>query len=386
MQFSKIIGQERVKNRLLDNVRSGRIPHAQLFAGQAGVGKLQLAVAFAQYLACPNRSDVDSCGQCPSCLQFQKLEHPDLHFVFPVLKSDSSTPISDDYIAKFRQLFLQQPYFSLSQWTNFMGAGTKMCYIYEKESQEIVRKLNFKSYSAEYKTMIIWLPEKMFGDVCANKLLKLLEEPPEKTLFILVSEQPEKLLPTIISRVQQIRVPRLTEQEIMQAIKERDSDIDITKALDIAHIAEGSFQKALQILEENEENIMFFNFFKELMRNAYRVQARIGMPDALIELRKWSEQMGEASIGREMRIRFLQYCQRMIRENYVLNLQDKQLNYLTEEERKFSVNFAPYINGNNVEQIMTLFSQAQAQIEQNGTARIIFFDMCLQLVVLIKKR
>ena len=397
MRFSEIIGQQDVKHRLIEAVYENRVPHAQMFIGPSGVGKLQLAVAFAQYLACPNRTETDSCGKCPSCVQYQRLQHPDLHFTFPVMKTGDSTPVSDDFIEQFRTMLIEKQYFDETEWFSYLSANgkknpegkTKVCYIYERESQEIIRKLSLKSYSSEFKTMIIWLPERMYGDVCANKLLKILEEPPEKTLFILVCERPEKLLPTIISRTQQIRVPRLSEDEIVEGLRSRNDDLDLVTAMDLAHIADGSFFKALQLLDETAENQQNFNQFVEMMRNAYAVGQHkdpYKKFQSLKALQLWSNAIGDSMDGREAVIHFLQYCQRMIRENFVLNLNDRQLNYLTSQEREFSVKFAPFITGNNVEDIMQEFATAQKQIEQNGNSKVIFFDMCLKLVVYLKRR
>lgn len=389
MKFSDIIGQDEIKRRLIDCVREQRVPHAQLFTGQSGVGKLQLAVAFAQYLACPNRTETDSCGHCPSCQQYQQLQHPDLHFVFPVLKTGSTTPISDDYINDFRKLLLNQHYFDENEWFSAIsGDEAKVGYIYERESQEIIKKLSFKSYSSEFKVMIIWLPERMYGDVCANKLLKLLEEPPEKTLFILVSERPERLLPTIISRTQQLRIPRLSEQEIAKGLRSINPDAEMTTILNIAHIADGSFFKAKQMLDESAVNQLYLQQFIELMRCAYTIGS-INDPTrkykALSQIRQWSEMMGDKKVGREARIQFLQYCQRMIRENFVLNVHNDKLNYMTTAEKQFSNNFSRFINENNVEDIMSELATVQRQIEQNGNARIIFFDFCLKMIVYIKR-
>ncbi len=397
MKFADIIGQSAIKKRLIDSVLENRVPHAQMFIGPSGVGKLQLAVAYAQYLGCPNRTETDSCGECPSCKQFQKLQHPDLHFVFPVMKLTDSAPVSDDFIEQFRDILLQHRYFDENDWFNYIASNSKsgaegknkVCYIYERESQEIIRKLSLKSYSSEFKTMIIWLPERMYGDVCANKLLKILEEPPEKTLFILICEKPEKLLPTIVSRTQQIRVPRLSEADIIGGIHAIDPNLDSVTIGDIAHIADGSFLKALKMLDENEENQHNLQQFIELMRNAYNVGS-INDPfrkfNALSQMKQWSDKMGDKSESRESRIHFLQFCQHMLRENFILNVQDPQLNYLTTAEKQFSVKFAPFIHANNVEDIMNEFALAQQQIEQNGNAKIIFFDMCLKIIVYLKRK
>ena len=201
MQFKDIIGQESVKRRLRESVREGRVPHAQLFCGPSGVGKLQLAIAYAQYLACPNRTEEDSCGECPSCRQISQLQHPDLHFAFPITTADGlDKPVCDDFLALFRRMVLERGYFDMDDWHGLLndelkGVQTKQLLIYERESSEILRKLSLMSFGEGYKTMIIWLPEKM-NETCANKLLKILEEPPEQTLFVLVSDEPQRLLPT----------------------------------------------------------------------------------------------------------------------------------------------------------------------------------------------
>ena len=239
-----------MKHQLRASVREGRIPHAQLFAGISGIGKLQLALAYAQYLNCPHRTEEDSCGTCPTCLQFQHLQHPDLHFVFPIVKTDAGDTC-DAFLEPWREIILNKHYFNLEEWHEALGVETKQSMIYEKESGEILRKLSLKAYGDGYKVMIIWQPEKMNAD-CANKLLKILEEPAEKTVFLLVSEHPEKLLSTIQSRVQTVRVPRLETETIAAALMQRG--IDATKATDIARIANGSYLAAIHKADETEEN------------------------------------------------------------------------------------------------------------------------------------
>lgn len=382
MQFKDIIGQEEVKSRLRQSVQEGRIPHAQLLWGPSGVGKLQLAIAYAQYIACPHRTGEDSCGECPSCRQFQRLEHPDLHFVFPVFKADSGRDsVCDDFIDKFRNQVLSCGYFDSADWYSAIGAETKQCIIYAAESAEIMRKLSLKAYTGGYKVMIIWLPEKMHP-VCANKLLKLLEEPPEQTLFLLVSEEPDALLPTILSRTQQIKVPRLREREIAEALIQKKG-VEVALAADYAHIANGSYLQALKLLSAKEENRADFTSFVEIMRLAYRVAQRSDY-SALVEIRQWCDTMA-TKMGRERQKRFLQYMQQEVRENFIRNFGVAEANYQTAEERTFSERFAPFINERNVENIVKEIRLAQQQIEQNGNAKIILFDLCLQLMVLLKK-
>lgn len=382
MQFRDIIGQEEVKQQLRQAVRDGRIPHAQLFTGISGVGKLPLALAYAQYIACPNRTDEDSCGTCPTCLQYQKLQHPDLHFAFPIVKGDAGD-VCDDFMDKFRSMILSQPYFDIDDWYRYLGVETKQGMIYEKESGEILRKLSLKSFGDGYKVMIIWLPEKMHV-ACANKLLKLLEEPPIKTVFLLISEQPELLLTTIVSRMQEVRVPRLTEAEIAEVLLRDHSDVSPSLAADIAHMSSGSYLTALKVVDENEGNSQHFNDFVALMRNAWLVGQKKDY-SALLQLRKWSLDMADSNLGREKQKAFLQYAQRQLRENYIYNFHCADMNYQTEAERNFSSKFAPFIHENNVERMMDELSKAEQQIAQNGNAKIIFFDLCLQMIVLVKK-
>ena len=381
MRFCEIVGQEEVKHRLRQSVQEGRVAHAQLFTGISGVGKLALAIAYAQYLACPHRTANDSCGQCASCLQYQKLQHPDLHFAFPIVKSDAGD-VCDDFMDKFRSLVQERHYFDLDDWYRQMGVETKQGMIYEKESAEIMRKLALKSFGNGYKVMIIWLPEKM-NIACANKLLKLLEEPPVQTLFLLVSEHPEQLLSTIISRTQEIRVPRLAEDTIAQALQAYAPHLSMADAHDIAHIANGSYLTALRTVNNSEEDNRFFNDFVALMRNAWLVGQKKDY-SALLQLRKWSLEMSDAKEGREKQKAFLQYAQRQIRENYIYNFHCEQMNYQTANERQFSSRFAPFIHDNNVEKMMNELSKAEQQIAQNGNAKIIFFDLCLQMIVLVK--
>ena len=384
MLFKEIIGQEATKQQLRQAVREGRIPHAQLFTGIAGIGKLQLALAYAQYLNCPNRTEQDSCGTCPTCLQFQRLQHPDLHFAFPIVKTDDYDRC-DDYVDIWRQIILEKHYFDLDDWHKALGVETKQSMIYEKESQEIIRKLSLKPYGNGYKVMIIWQPEKM-NPSSANKLLKLLEEPPAQTVFLLVSEHPEQLLATIQSRVQTIRVPRLPVETITDALIQ--SGIAEDTAADIARIANGSYLAARKKTDESEENKKELNDFIALFRNAYTVGVLRDPQkkyESLKALRKWSLDMADSKVGREKQKHFLQYAQQQVRENYIRNMAQPELNYQLAAEREFSVKFAPFIHDGNVEAIMNQLELAEKQIEQNGNAKIIFFDLCLQMIVLIKK-
>lgn len=371
--FQNVIGQTDAKQKLLHEVHKGRIAHAQLFCGPSGVGKMALALAYARYLCCPNHTPTDACGTCPSCVKWNKLVHPDVHFVFPIVKNaKAKKEICDDYLANWRQLLLESPYFALEHWLDKMGAENGQAIIYAKESDEITRKLSLKSSEGGYKITIVWLPEKMH-EACANKLLKLLEEPPQQTLFLLVSETPEMILPTIQSRTQRFNIPRISDEEIASALQ-REYGIQAQDSETIAHMANGSFLKALATIHLNEENSQYFDLFVSLMRLSYQRKIR--------EMKQWSEQV--ASLGRERQKDFLNYCQHMIRESFIANFHCKEMNYMTRPEQNFTARFAPFVNERNVMGIMHELSEAQIHIEQNVNPRMVFFDFSLKMIVLLK--
>lgn len=372
--FRDVIGQEAAKQRLLQEAGEGRIPHAQLFCGPEGAGKLPLALAYAKYLCCTDPGPEGACGTCPSCVKWNKLVHPDVHFMFPIVKSaKGKKEVCDDYLADWRHLLMNNPYFALPHWLSAMGAENGQALIYARESDEITRKLSLKSVEGGYKITIIWLPEKMH-EACANKLLKLLEEPPEKTLFLLVSEMPEQLLSTILSRTQRFSVPRIAEADIALALRDKYA-VQSADADAIAHMANGSFVKALETISLNEENQLFFDLFVSLMRLAWQRKIR--------ELKQWSEQV--AGLGRERQKNFLDYCQRMIRENFIYNLHQPEMNYLTRPEENFAIRFAPFVNERNVVGIMEELSEAQLHIVQNVNPRMVFFDFALKMIMLLKQ-
>jgi len=385
MLFSKIIGQQDIKNRFIRSVQENRIPHAQLLRGPEGVGKLALAIAYAQYICCENRSQTDSCGLCPSCVKYRKLAHPDLHFVFPIIKPAGKTStVCDDFIVAFRERIIRSPYFSVNDWYAEIGEETKQGIIYSNESQEIIRKLNLKTYESEYKVMIIWLPEKMNTE-CANKLLKILEEPPEKTVFLMVSNLPDEMLTTILSRTQQILIPKLSSDEIAKALLENDEkELTEHDATNIARIANGSYLAALAVLNEDDENKLNFERFVMIMRLAWQVGNKKDHA-SLKTLRKWADDMAAAAIGRERQKKFLSYAQHMTRENFILNLRNKDLNYFASYESDFSQKFSPFINERNVEDIMKEFERAERHIERNVNAKMVFFDLVLKVIMLLKR-
>ncbi|MGC9150165.1 MAG: ATP-binding protein [Microbacter sp.] len=372
MFFHDIIGQELTKQRLRAFVAEDRLPHALLLIGAEGVGILPLALAFAQYVNCTHRTADEACGKCPSCIKFAKLQHPDLHFVFPIIKLNSSkVSICDDFVFSFRKFLLENPYGTPDDWMNELSSD-KQGMIYEAESAEIIRKLNFKTYESEYKIMIIWQPERMHT-ACANKLLKILEEPPEKTLFFLISEQPDLLLPTILSRVQRINVPLIEKEDMSNALQQRFS-LNEQMIRQIVRVANGNFRKALDLIISSDSQKFNFEQFKFFMRNSYKrdVQA----------LKKWSDMMSK--IGREKQKGFFKYMQNMLRENFILNLEMEELNYLNEEEMAFSSKFSVFVNERNIEKMMEETALAEQHIESNVNAKMIFFDLSIQFSRLLK--
>ena len=373
--FRDVVGQEEVKQLLMSSVRGGKMPHALLLTGAEGSGKLPLALALARYLLCQNRSADDACGTCPSCRMMDRLAHPDLHFVFPIVrKKAGKDSVCDDYLPQWREMLERSAYVGLPQWMEKMDAGNQQPQIYVRESDEIQRKLSLKSSQGGYKVMVIWLPEKMNVE-CANKLLKLLEEPPAKTVFLLVSEQPDMLLATIVSRTQRISLHPLADEEIGRFLRERCGLME-EDARDIARRSSGSLLKALENIQLSEENQLCFELFVNLMRTAYRRDIRA--------LKAWGEQV--AGMGRERQKNLLEYCQRMVRESFVTNFHRPEMVYMNPGEEQFAVRFSPFINERNIFPIMALLEEAQVHVEQNVNPKMVFFDMALRMIVEMKQR
>ena len=379
MKFTEVIGQEEAKARLLQMVAEGRLPHAMMLCGPSGSGKMALALAFASYLLCENRGDGgDSCGCCRQCAMVAKWEHPDLHFTFPTIKLPSMSPehkpVSDDFVRQWRQMLSEGPYFSMNRWMEMMGAENQQAIITAGESDGLTRKLSLKSSQGGYKVSVIWLPERM-NQECANKMLKLIEEPPSRTVFIMVCEEPDKLLDTIRSRTQRIDVRRTDDESIRQALVERRG-IGEDTARRVARMAGGSWLRAVETLDADNENDQFLELFQQLMRLAYMRNIR--------ELKHWSDTM--QAMGRERQKRFLNYFLRLVRENFMYNFRQPELVYMTQREEDFARNFARFVNENNILQISDLANRAIRDISQNANARIVFFDMALQMIVLLLRK
>ena len=302
--------------------------------------------------------------------------HSDLHFVFPVKKKKSgdSNPVSDDYIAEWREMFSKSAYFSYDDWLAKLDVENQQPIIYERESSEILHKLSMQSREGGWKVVVIWLPEKM-KEVCSNKLLKIIEEPPAKTLFLLVSEEPDKIIDTIKSRTQRVDIPRIAQADMENALQAR-MGLAFDDAKMIAQQSAGNWEQAEELLSLSEDKARYLDLFMQLMRIAYARNIR--------EMKAWSEQV--AALGRERQKRLLEYCQRMIRENFIMNFKENSMNYMSQAERGFSVRFSPFVNERNIYGIMEELSEAQRHIEQNVNAKMVFFDMSLRMIVWIKNR
>lgn len=365
MTYDEVIGQEEAKQHLANLISTDRIPHALLLCGPKGCGKMALALAFASQLL----------GNSPL---LKNWGHPDLHFTYPTIKrknmGSEHQPVSDDFAQEWREMLAAGPYFSLEQWMEAMKAENQQAIITGGESDRLSRKLSIKSSQGGYKVSIIWMPERM-NDTSANKILKLLEEPPTGTVFIMVSEEPERLLETIRSRTQRLDLKRISENNIADALVSQRG-IDTDDARRIARTANGSWLGAIRTLDADNENRLFFDLYTMLMRKAYGRQLK--------DLKKWSESV--AAFGREKQRRMLTYFSRMTRENFIFNFQQPELNYMTREEETFALKFSPFINEANILRMTSLYEKALRDIAQNANGKIVFFDMALQMIILLRMK
>ena len=382
MQFSEILGQEHIKSHLTKSADLGRIPHAQLFIGTEGSGTLPMAIAYAQYILCSNTNG-ENIGQNESCnIKFDKISHPDLHFVYPTVSTEDvkTKPKSIDFIGDWRTFVTHNPYGSLFDWYSVLGVNNKQGEIRVDDAQEILKSLALKSYEGGYKIMIVWMADKM-NIAASNKLLKLLEEPPEKTIFILISEQEEAIIQTIRSRCQVLHFGRLPECCIAEALVTK-KQIEPKLATTIAHQAQGNYNKALHLLQNDEDDYPFDEWFVTWVRAAFKAK---GNASAIQDLIQWSEQI--AGLGRETQKKFLEFCVEMFRQALLLNYESPSLVYLEPKVEKFKlVNFAPFVNGNNIHEIFKELSDAMYHIERNGNAKIILTDLSIKLTRLIHKK
>jgi DNA polymerase-3 subunit delta' len=382
MQFSEILGQEHIKSHLTKSANLGRIPHAQLFVGPEGSGTLAMAIAYAQYIICSNQNAENS-GSNEACnLKFNKISHTDLHFIYPTVSTEDvkTKPKSIDFITEWRQFLSENLYGSLFDWYQMLGVKNKQGEIRVDDAQEILKSLALKSYEGGYKIMIIWMADKL-NTAASNKLLKLLEEPTDKTVFILISENEEDIIQTIRSRCQVLHFNGLPEKIIADALVSREN-IESKTAVKIAHQAQGNYNKALQLLQPDSESVFFEKWFVDWVRAAFRAK---GNAAAIQDLIQWSEQI--AGLGRETQKKFLHFCIDMFRQALLLNYQTPSLVYIEPQVEKFKLeNFAPFVNGNNINDIFQELSDAMYHIERNGNAKIILTDLSIKLTRLIHKK
>lgn len=369
MLFKDIIGHAAIKQRLINSANEKRISHAQLFLSKEGVGTIGLAIAYAQYIACANKQPTDSCGVCSSCVKYNKLVHPDLHFAFPTNTTTKVTkdPTSAQFMPEWRKAVLDNVYMDLFEWLQTIGIDNKQGILSVNESDDIIRKLVLKPYESEFKVMIIWMAEKM-NTQAANKLLKLLEEPPDKTLFILIVEQQEQLLATIISRTQLIKVGGIDDDNLTKAIM-YDYQLSAEQAHEVINMAEGSYNAAKRLAEETEGDNLFMQLFREWMLICFNKKT--------IELVGFIDKL--EALKRERQKKFLQYCLHLIRESLIMAYQGNAVSKTAGAEKQFIDKFHQRIIGADTMEIVEEFNNCIYHIERNANSKILFMDVSLKL-------
>lgn len=373
MRFADIYGHDDIKERLRQMADADRIPHALLLEGPAGTSKFALARAFAQYIHCTDRTpDGDSCGKCAACRQHQSFNHIDTFFSFPVIKKGGRPTLSDDYLELFREFIVKDPYMDFEQWLEMLDNINAQPQIYVEEGNELLRRLTFKSRRSKYKIVLMWLPERMM-EATANKLLKLIEEPFGDTIFVMTSDRPRDILPTIYSRVQRIGVRRYSDEELPGALVA--AGMSEAMARQVSPTAEGSITIGRRQADMSELQMKYFELFTELMRKAYARK--------VAELRTWSQNV--AALGREPAMQFIVYACRLLRESFVMHLHVDSLQTLSAVERAFVNKFHPFINERNVEDLIELFDRGRRDIAANGNAKIVFFDIAVRTIILLRR-
>ncbi|CDF81239.1 DNA polymerase III delta prime subunit [Formosa agariphila KMM 3901] len=378
MLFKDILGQDHIKNHLTQSVDNGRIPHAQLFVGPEGSGTLPLAIAYAQYILCKNSNGENNTGNEACNLKFNNISHPDLHFAFPVTTTGSikSHPVSSHFLTEWRQLLKEQPYGNLFDWYKMLGVNNKQGQIGVDEAQDIVKALSLKAYEGGYKVMIIWMAEKM-NTPAANKLLKLIEEPPNKTVFILIAEEEQQIINTIRSRCQVLHFPALAEEVIVEALV-KNYHIKESEATKIAHQAYGNYNKACDLVYHDSEDTQFEDWFVLWVRSAFKAK---GNKAAIHDIINWSEEI--AKTGRETQKQFLHFCMDFFRQAMLLNYGANELVYLEPKTAFKLEKFAPFIHNGNIMDIYEAIQDAIYHIERNGNSKIVLTDLSIKLTRLL---
>ena len=382
MFFSKVLGQEHIINHLIQSANHGRVPHAQLFIGPEGSGTLPMAISYAQYLLCHKNIEENKVINEACNLKFKTFSHPDLHFVFPVATNDKikSHPVSNHFMEEWRELLKEQPYGNLFDWYKKIGVDNKQGQIGVDEALDIVKSLSLKAYEGGYKIMIIWMAEKM-NTAAANKLLKLIEEPPNKTVFILIAEDEEQIINTIKSRCQILHFPPLSEDVIKKALI-KQYQLEESVALKIAHQADGNYNKACDLVYHDSEDLQFEEWFVFWIRSAFKAK---GNKSAIHDLISWSDDISKT--GRETQKQFLQFCMGFFRQALLLNYNALELVYFEPKTNSFKLeNFAPYVNDTNILEISDALQDAIYHIERNGNSKIILTDLSIKLTRLLHKK
>ena len=382
MLFSDIIGQTHIKKHLTTSVDNGRVPHAQLFVGPEGSGTLPMAIAYAQYVLCANKSGENDNGNEACNIKFNNYSHPDLHFAFPVTTNDKIKrhPVSKHFLEEWRDLLNKQPYGNLFDWYKQLGVDNKQGQIGVDEAQDIIKSLALKPYEGGYKVMLIWMADKM-NTAASNKLLKLIEEPPNKTVFILIAEEEEQIIGTIRSRCQLLHFPPLAEIDIKNALI-KDYSLNETIAVKLAHQANGNYNKACDLVYNDSEDTQFETWFIFWIRAAFKAK---GNKAAIHDLIKWSEDI--AKTGRETQKHFLNFCLEFFRQALLLNYNADALVYMEIKTEKFELSkFAPFVHNNNILDISNELQDAIYHIERNGNSKIILTDLSIKLTRLLHKK
>ena len=382
MLFKDIIGQSTIKKQLIHTVESNRIPHAQLFVAPKGTGALPLAIAYAQYILCSNSDGENITGDHACNLKFNKLSHPDLHFAFPVATTSSVKrhPVSDLFLEEWRYFIANNPYGDVLDWFQQLGIENKQGQIGVDEAETIVKKLSLKAYEGNHKILIIWMAEKM-NISASNKLLKLIEEPPDKTILLLITENEDQIINTILSRCQVLKLFPLSENHIKNALVEREHIIE-NEAVKIAHQANGNWNKAIQILHHSANDEQFEQWFITWIRTAFRAKGNAAI---IQELVVWSETI--AGAGREIQKSFLQYCLQFFRQALLKNYAADKLVFIEPSTTKFELSkFAPFVHSENILEINKELNEAIYHIERNGNAKIILLDVSIKLTRLLHQK
>tara|TARA_B100000963_G_C22598887_1_gene659254 strand:+ start:784 stop:1917 length:1134 start_codon:yes stop_codon:yes gene_type:complete len=376
MFFKDVIGHKDIKLKLIDGVKKNRISHAQLFLGAEGSGNFQLALAYAQYINCDNSDASDSCGKCPSCIKYQNKQHPDLHFFYPTAVGNAvkDKPSSRKFIKPWTEFINQKTYFTLNDWMNHIGAGEKLSNLNITDSQDIIKIMSLKNFEAKFKVIIIWWPENMNIE-CSNKLLKILEEPNPKSIFLLIGHNIDQLLTTVISRVQIVKTRRLNDHEIIQELIKKES-IPENLARYIAMNANGNFSKALELVNTPENDEQFIDIFQKWMRICYAAD--------FLKIEKWVAEIDK--LGRIAQKNFLEYGLRILRECVVYNYANPEINRLNSKEEIFNANFAKFIHGGNILEIVDIFEHTHTAIWRNANGKIAFMNLSLTICNLLKSK